>query len=428
MAYGELDIKNTPKQKNNSIYSNSSWYHYYAGFSDSFVAELLKKYCLDEKTTILDPWNGAGTTTLVSSILGFRSYGFDINPVMIIVSRAKLYNLLDLNSDSIDKTINKRKRILPKVNKHTDPLAQWFDDRSVAAIRTLEQELRSFCKHNIPNDVYIKSIWNYENPPVDLCFFYVVLFNVLRKLTKSFVGSNPTWIKTKIDDKDKVSIAYSKLCATFTETLRNMEHSGEFRPNESNTSIRIANSTNMPIADKSIDLVLTSPPYCTRIDYAIYTVIELSLLGYSGEEFNLLRRNMIGTPTIVKADSSSVRFGTECVHTLNQIKNHESKAAESYYYKTYCQYFESMYLSIQEICRMVKDDGLCIIVVQDSWFKDIHVPITKIISEFFSEHSFCLSAKKDNKAENNMRYINTKSSSYNKKRNTETVLIFTKED
>jgi DNA modification methylase len=428
MPCNELDIKNTPKQKNNTIYANSNWYHYYAGFSDSFVTELLNKYCTDKNTFILDPWNGAGTTTFVSNILGYKSYGFDINPVMIIVSRAKLFNFSDLDADSIDLAVNKCSRILSKSDHQNDPLSLWFNSKSVCAIRALEQILRSFSKQTISDDGYIKSIWNYVNPPVDLCFFYVVLFNVLRKLTKAFSSSNPTWIKMKIREEEKLTVSYDKLSALFLETLRSMEYSVNLVPSIHNTYVRIANSTNIPINDKSVDLVLTSPPYCTRIDYAIYTVVELALLGYSGDEFDLLRRNMIGTPTISKDDFSTVPFGTECMHTLNQIKNHHSKSAKSYYYKTYLQYFASLRLSIQEICRVMKDNESCMVVVQDSWFKDIHVPITKIISEFFSDYFFDLYARKDNATENNMRYINTKSKCYNKDRNTETILIFTRKN
>src|SRR4051794_27196705 len=58
-------------------------YSYYAGFSPEFVSAALDRLRLAESTTLLDPWNGAGTTTRVAARRGFAVRGFDINPVMV---------------------------------------------------------------------------------------------------------------------------------------------------------------------------------------------------------------------------------------------------------------------------------------------------------------------------------------------------------
>src|SRR5690625_7356069 len=51
--------------------------------------DLLDYFSLDFDSIILDPWNGSGTTTEISSGLGYDSVGFDLNPVMLIVARAR---------------------------------------------------------------------------------------------------------------------------------------------------------------------------------------------------------------------------------------------------------------------------------------------------------------------------------------------------
>jgi DNA modification methylase len=45
--------------------------------------------------------------------------------------------------------------------------------------------------------------------------------------------------------------------------------------------IDCASSQSIPLPNSFIDLVVTSPPYCTRIDYAVATSPELALLGCS---------------------------------------------------------------------------------------------------------------------------------------------------
>ena len=65
--------------------------------------------------------------------------------------------------------------------------------------------------------------------------------------------------------------------------------------------LQVASSEKLPLAEASVDIVLASPPYCTRIDYAVATSVELSLLGFVRDAgFRDLRRGLIGTTTVPK--------------------------------------------------------------------------------------------------------------------------------
>jgi len=55
----------------------------------------------------------------------------------------------------------------------------------------------------------------------------------------------------------------------------------------------------MPLRDNSVDLIITSPPYLTRIDYAVTTAPEIIFLGCSTKvEFHRLRRTIMGSTCI----------------------------------------------------------------------------------------------------------------------------------
>ena len=61
----------------------------------------------------------------------------------------------------------------------------------------------------------------------------------------------------------------------------------------------MASSENLPVRRGVIDFVLSSPPYCTRIDYGVATSAELAVLGYPVDtRLRELRGRLIGTPTI----------------------------------------------------------------------------------------------------------------------------------
>lgn len=93
MLVRKPEIINTlpsPKRDKSSFAGRAGWYPYYAGFSAEFADAVLGRFCRSKAPQILDTWNGSGTTTAVSAGRGTQSFGFDLNPVMAIVARARL--------------------------------------------------------------------------------------------------------------------------------------------------------------------------------------------------------------------------------------------------------------------------------------------------------------------------------------------------
>src|SRR5687767_8614435 len=81
-------IIQNPKRNRNTRFGRASWYPYYAGFSPYFAQSLLASSGLNQTARIGDPWNGGGTTTTSAAMLGHHAYGYDLNPVMVVVAKA----------------------------------------------------------------------------------------------------------------------------------------------------------------------------------------------------------------------------------------------------------------------------------------------------------------------------------------------------
>ncbi len=418
-------LNNSPKRKKNHAYIVNGIYNYYAGFSDFFVKDQLETYVKNQNAVVLDPWNGSGTTTLVSTVLGIKNYGFDINPVMVIIAKAKLYNKDSLRIKDIEN-LAKTKRVQVEGDS-SDPLNLWFLPDSVKKIRMLERIIFDdfFESKKVK---YISELEDISSLTPKQCFLYVCFFKLMKAVTKDFVGTNPTWVKSKIREEQKKDITYSALLDLLISIIEEAPYLSTDM--ERNTSIiSLGDSTNLLLANDSVDLVLTSPPYCTRIDYAVYTIVELALLGISGKRFIQLRKSMIGTPTITENGilDDEVILPNKCIDILNNISIHSSKAASTYYYKTYCQYFISMLRSAKELYRVLGKDCKAIIVVQDSWFKDIHIDMSSIMEELFLSSGFALEKSNMVHVKNTMSYLNPKMSIKNKqKKYIESILDFRK--
>ncbi len=68
------------------------WYYYKEGFSPNLVKKAIEQSDVKKDDLIIDPFNGSGTTTLTSSLLGHHSVGIEVNPFTSFLSETKVTN------------------------------------------------------------------------------------------------------------------------------------------------------------------------------------------------------------------------------------------------------------------------------------------------------------------------------------------------
>ena len=411
-----------PKLRDN-IYGKADWYPYYAGYAQGFVADVLELLKITQGQTVLDPWNGSGTTTQVAMQKGIQAYGYDINPVMVTVANAKALSnitydaLIDLANTILNECSPSRMRM----EITGDPLNYWFQDDSIYYIRKLEFYL---IKHTTRSPYSIKGTTLQD-------FFRVILFRTVKSLLAAFRSTNPTWIKKATTPEDRIHITRKKIYKVFLqETMlmadyfKNQCHSHQVAP-----IIEFGDSRQLNLAAASIDHVITSPPYCTRIDYVIATLPELALLKPDHIDFNDLRSKMIGTNKIQRAETIdySPAWGKVCKDFLKSVEAHDSKASKEYYLKVFLQYFHSFYNSMVELHRVLKPNGTCTLVVQSSYYKDIYLDLPSIIEEMSRLFYWNLEERCDFNSKATLSNLNKGSRSYREPSAVqETVLSFKK--
>lgn len=404
---------------------------YYAGFSMLFAEQSLRTLGLQEGAIVFDPWNGSGTTTDAAGKCGLAAIGVDRNPAMVVVAKARHVSPLDVSSlVPLSHAILERADVDAGLYIEGEPLAEWLAPHAAASVRAIEAEIhRALVSH----DTY-RSLTSSESlatiTPL-AAFFYVALFRTTRRFLSDFIPSNPTWTKspeTPANRKRPTPEAIKRLFLGEVHGLALRIQDGQtlFSEEAGAVSIRLANAEQLPLAASSIDAVLTSPPYCTRIDYAVATSIELALLRLDEEEFDSLRRTLTGTLTVERDQiEADVNWGAKCMGFLNDVYNHESKASKTYYYKNHTQYFRSLYNSLGELSRVLQTKSPCIFVVQDSYYKEIRNDIAGIISEMAENQGLWLKRQEDFSASRSMVGVNSRARKYLDKRSTiESVLCF----
>lgn len=429
LQLGCLAIGNPKLRKS----SKTDLYPYYAGFSPEFADALMLSARMKTAAHVLDLWNGSGTTTRSAVHLGYRASGFDLNPAMAVIARGKALSSTEASSlEPICADITKKAASASaEFSGATDPLSTWLTLETVSSIRRIEKAIQLLL---IDSAKYAPlSVRNNYGDLSDLiCFFYVGLFRVLRLLLKPHLSSNPTWVRRPKKGEVRLSANMSAILEFFAAEVKAMAEVLRQSPYGSTGNraarIDVASSEALPLRGKSVDFVLSSPPYCTRIDYAVATLPELAILGYGDEEFDELRRKLIGTPTVpATAFEPDDSWGSTCNRFLNAVRHHGSKASVSYYYKNHTQYFRGVHGSMKEISRVLKPEGTCVLVVQDSYYKDVHNDLPRIFIEMADSKGLTLVTRSDFQIRNGMAGINPGTKAYRKQASAvESVLCFVK--
>lgn len=407
----------------------AGWVDYYAGFSPRFAKSILENSSLTPRSTVVDPWNGSGTTTEIASILGFKGYGFDINPVMQVVAKARMLSRPTIPSiKPLMREIIETARLHSPPHLDKDSLGFWFNPNGIKSIRRLESAIQHLLlDHPVYRPLHTL---NFHTEVSDVAaFFYNALFKAVRRCLHKFQSSNPTWIRRPRCDDEKLTIRIRDLSSEFRKQINDMLAVLDevlFCHFDTDYVLGTASSEDLPLKDASADMILSSPPYCTRIDYAVTTLPELAVLGYSEVDIRVLRDKMIGTSTIAKAQPLVQEdWGATCTDLLEQIKTHTSKASASYYYKSHVQYFAGMSASLSECGRILKPQGRCALVVQDSYYKDVHNNLPQIIAEMAGRRNMILQERMDFRQKRTMAGVHPGVKEYRKDFGaTESVLVF----
>lgn len=411
-----------PKKNHETEQIKPSWYNYYAGYSHTFTKNIINSCNLNKSAIILDPWNGTGTTTLMASTYGYRSIGIDLNPVMKVIAKAKLASMKDVS------TIENHLFSLKLTGKYStsveDPLLTWFDHKSVGLLRRIEQRI-------LANKSYKTTASKIDEIDTSQGLMYVALFNTVRHFLKHFIPSNPTWVKKPKSPSEKISLSTPTFKRSYLANLQRMvdEIKSDGSDLLTEPNIIVGSSTAIPLEDNYADLVLTSPPYCTRIDYGVATSPELSITTVGGSnEINSIRRQLMGSTTVPKnIDINGEVSSRECLNFLNKVKKHSSISSETYYYKNYAQYFLLLARSLGEIARVLKKDCNFICVIQDSYYKDIHCNLPKILIEMGKAVQLQMVEIKNFESKQNMANVNRQSKKYrDRSLANEAVVVFKK--
>jgi DNA modification methylase len=381
-----LALRLAPK-RNGKPTGTEAWFPYYAGFTETFVREILCRSTLKAGAVILDPWNGSGVTTRAATDLGFTALGIDLSPVAVLIARAKLATKTQgphLHNLAALVTARALAETPVQVAQGDEPLLHWLGDSAAHFARGVQRQIlaarietpRRRRQPNTYGDLF----------SAGQAFLTLCLIRAVRNAIGPVTGSNPTWQRVRQVRSRPATIADNFLASVESLIPDLCERS------QAPTNILLGDARALPLNKSTVDLILTSPPYCTRLDYIVSTSLELAILGTSrsSKDFCALRRSMMGTPLTRARElpEPAPAWGSAVSAVLKAIREHASPDSGSYYYKNYWQYFADTVAALNELRRVLVPGGKAILVLQTSYYKEIEIALPDLYADLARQIGF----------------------------------------
>lgn len=337
------------------------WFRFKEGFSSGLLEQLLRRlnYRTDVPLRILDPFCGVGTSLLSAQLLeGFRieAVGIERNPFIAFVAETKLRwselrpsSLLSEGLGAVAKA---------KMHRELPQLSSIQQGRCIS--KHMASRLLGIC------DAFDLSSENYS-------FLRLGLAAAIEPLSKIRRDGRALRIVEKPYQKA------AQVLHTIWEGMGNDVAALNAVPRKSrNKSSVILGDGRTPskcgIEKRSIDLVVTSPPYPNNIDYSEVYKLELWLLGFvrSSSGFLALRHSTFRShPTHDKAAlqpgdfTQELRSGSLRV-PLGELLNRINSVEYGWRANLLKSYFSDCWQSLANYYEALRPGGHALFVVGNS--------------------------------------------------------------
>ena len=354
--------------KTNLNQPRHSWFDIKEGYSTDLVSNILKD--LDIKINdglVLDPFSGSGTTILQSSILGYESIGLEVNPFLYFLSKNKCkkyskkfdlqkkkfldYDLTKQKNFNVPK-LSISKKLFQKQLKIILQIKGWIN--KIVDIDTRELFFCAFLC-SLDKSSYAKKDGNglkYPKNKVPADFREMFIKNLEKFITDTD--------KVKIKKKPKIFLGNN------LEIIKEKKFYEKF--------------------NNKISLCLFSPPYVNCFDYTEVYKTELWFGDFIKEYPDLKKlRN--------KTMSSHLNKNLAEVVILDEIKSYiikinQKKLWSNKIIKMIKNYFFEMNSLLEQLYKLIKKNGKCVIVVGNSSYGNIAIPTDKILEKIAKRIGF----------------------------------------
>ena len=382
-----------PAFKTNRTAPVHRWVPWIAGFSQQFVDDALKK-SIKGYGKILDPFAGIGTTLVESDVAGHEAVGFEINPYAVFASRIKL-KAHRVELDQLRDTISKFQTFLSDVEvdgskpKSTPP--DGFQTRTpFYSPKVLRKVLLAQDFINTQESNLITNLLRLA--------FAATMVEYSNYSYEPSLGRKSTVGRPEVVDYPVMETIANKI----TQMAEDVHWYRETRSRRRRKDGRVLNCSffdgYMKLAPRSIDLLVTSPPYLNNYHYNRNTRPHLYWLGYCTSPCDMKRLETLNFGTYWQNARNQSRVelvpaiqDKEIHDTINEIRgrNLDKGIYGGPGWANYAsRYFNDCVRFIEGAKWCLRPGAGALIVIGNSILQGVPVPTDRFLAKIAESQGF----------------------------------------
>lgn len=346
------------KTRKDTSYITHGYHRYPAKFIPQIVSRLADKYT-KEGDLIVDPFGGCGTTLVESKIMGRPSVGVDINPVAVLITKAKVTPIDPVKVEKSFALLKGRietynENIKVKAFEH-ERIDYWFKPEEKRKLSFIFAEISKLKDQDIRD------------------FFYCGFSNILKNCSIWLQKSNKPTRDFEKKPSDPIQTFFKQIKAMMRGNARFYELSKEKNYLKVPSQVYCTDARTIPVKDNSVSLIVTSPPYVTSYEYADLHQLTALWMEYT-KDLSDFRKRFIGSSYHSKKDlilNSSI-----AENIRNELLKKDKKTAEEV-----STYFSEMNQVFAEMKRMLKKGGKTCIVIGNTSLRGVDILNAEVFVE-----------------------------------------------
>ena len=373
------------------------WVPWIAGFSASFVEEVLKAAIPGNPraATVLDPFAGVGTTLVEGLKLGCNVVGFEINPYAALACEVKLASVrcrLERLTAAINKveSLRRSKTLAERQPASTPPDS--FRSKVRFFSPTVERQvllIQDFIADQ--TDAFVKKLSNLA--------LGAVMVGFSNYSYEPSLGTRAAAGKDGVESADVLGIFCDKLWEMEADIGFLQQHMKRF---ERKPAIEVHRRSYLSGSDvlptSTVDVLITSPPYLNNYHYVRNTRPQLYWLGLvegngylkklEEESFGQFWQTSRAAPRIdLSFEHPELQKVLQSIREQNPGKGVYGGSGWANYAATY---FNDCDRFFEVTRRVMRPGGWVVIVIGNNIVQGVHVETDRFLAEIGERHGFRL--------------------------------------
>ena len=366
------------------------WYPFVEGYSKEFITNILDEIDYEPQSA-LDPFAGSGTTPVELQEMGIKCHSFEVSPFMHLLATVKLergYKFQAFTDYHITIGSFLNGKLQPIRQMQELPLAQTFQPRKgkkkwvfhrcvMDGILDIKQAISL-----VPELKYRK-------------LFSIALASILLDVSNVYrngkcLSYKDGWQERKFTRRQVHQKFLDKVAKVIAPDIEKLE---KIITDVNNIDYCIHGDVRKSISalpDRSIDLLITSPPYLNSRDYTDIYVVELWILDLikSYDALKALRHNTFVSHVQVKHGQIETLDIAELKNVLNKLNSNKADLWNADLPTMIQGYFRDMDVLFEQLAHKMIPQKKLFFNVANSAYHGVEIKVDEIVAEIAETHGF----------------------------------------